>query len=55
MSRRLSFVPNVEKYGRNVPLPIKVQGDNVGAIWLENNNSVSVRTKHVDSNGNHHG
>ena len=32
----------------NVPLPIKVQEDNVGAIWLVNNSSVSERTKHVD-------
>ena len=28
-----------------VPLPIKVQGDNVGAIWLANNSSMS---RHVD-------
>ena len=31
-----------------VPLPIKIQVDNVGAIWLANNSSVSERTKHVD-------
>ena len=31
-----------------VPLPIKVQVDNVGAIWLANNSCVSERTKHVD-------
>ena len=31
-----------------VPLPIKVQVDNVGAIWLVNNSSMSERTKHVD-------
>ena len=31
-----------------VPLPIKVQVDNVGAIWLSYNSSVSERTKHVD-------
>ena len=31
-----------------VPLPIKVQVDNVGAIWLANKGSVSERTKHVD-------
>ena len=31
-----------------VPQPIKVQGDNVGAIWLAKNSSVSERTKHVD-------
>ena len=32
----------------NVPLPIKDQVDNVGAIWLANNSSVSERKKHVD-------
>ena len=31
-----------------VPLPIKVQVVNVGAIWLVNNSNVSERTKHVD-------
>ena len=31
-----------------VPLPINVQVDNVGAIWLANNSSVSERTKLVD-------
>ena len=31
-----------------VPLPIKVQVDNVGAIWLANNSSMSERTKHVN-------
>ena len=31
-----------------VPLPIKVQVDNVGAIWLAYNSHVSERTKHVD-------
>ena len=31
-----------------VPLPIKVHVDNVGAIWLANNSSVSETTKHVD-------
>ena len=31
-----------------VPIPIKVQVDNVGAIWLANNSSVSERTKYVD-------
>ena len=31
-----------------VPLPIKVQVDNVDAIWLANKGSVSERTKHVD-------
>ena len=30
-----------------VPLPIKVQVDNVGAIWLANNSGESERTKHV--------
>ena len=31
-----------------VPVPIKVQVDNVGAIWLANKSSVSERTNHVD-------
>ena len=31
-----------------VPVPIKVQVDNVGAIWLANNSSVSEMTKHAD-------
>ena len=31
-----------------IPLPIKVQVDNIGAIWMANNSSVSERTKHVD-------
>ena len=31
-----------------VPLPIKIQVDNIGAVWLANNSSVSERTKHVD-------
>ena len=31
-----------------VPLPIKVLVDNVDAIWLANNSSVSESTKHVD-------
>ena len=31
-----------------VPLPIKLQVDNVGTIWLSNNSSLSERTKHVD-------
>ena len=31
-----------------VSLPIKDQVDNVGAIWLANNSSVSERTKHAD-------
>ena len=31
-----------------VPLPMKVQVDNVGAIWLAYSSRVSERTKHVD-------
>ena len=31
-----------------VPLPIKVQVNNVGATWLANSSSVSERTNHVD-------
>ena len=32
----------------SVELPIQVQCDNVGAIWLANNQTTSDRTKHVD-------
>ena len=35
-----------------VPLPVKVQVHNAGAVWLENNCSVSERTKHVDLRAN---
>ena len=31
-----------------VELPITVDVDNVGAIWLSNNRSTSDRTKHID-------
>ena len=31
-----------------LPLPINVQVDNLGAIWLANNSSESEKTKHVD-------
>ena len=31
-----------------VPLPIKIEVANIGAIWLANTGSVSERTKHVD-------
>ena len=31
-----------------VPLPTKVQVDNIGAIWLANNSIASERTNHVD-------
>ena len=31
-----------------VPLPIRVQVDNIGAIWFAYNSSVSERTKRVD-------
>ena len=43
------FVPSAKEHGdKGTTLPIKVQVDNVGAIWLANNSSVSQRTKHVD-------
>ena len=35
-----------------VPLPIKVQVDNDGAIWLANNSSMSEKTKPVDLRAN---
>ena len=31
-----------------VELPITVHVDNVGAIWLSNNRTMSDRTKHID-------
>ena len=31
-----------------VQLPIKVNVDNIGTIWLANNNSSSERTRHID-------
>ena len=31
-----------------VELPITVCVDNVGAIWLSNNRTISDRTKHID-------
>ena len=34
--------------GIQVPLPIKIKVDNMGAIWLANNSGVSERTKHID-------
>ena len=34
--------------GVKVPLPIKIQVDNMGTIWLANNSGVSEQTKHVD-------
>ena len=30
-------------------LPIKINVDNVGAIWISNNSGVSERTKHIDT------
>ena len=32
-----------------VELPITVHVDNVGAIWLSNNLTTSIRTKHIDT------
>ena len=34
--------------GVKVPLPIKIQVDNMGTIWLANNSGVSEQTKNVD-------
>jgi hypothetical protein len=39
----------LETCGINVELPIIVRVDNVGAIFLTNNFSVSQRTKHIDT------
>ena len=38
----------LQSMGVDVVVPIQVKVDNVGAIWLANNSSVSERTKHVD-------
>ena len=35
--------------GIKLPLPIKIEVDNMGAIWLANNSGVSERTKHIDT------
>ena len=47
--KEISFILQVlESMEVEVELPVIVQVDNVGAIWLANNKTTSDRTKHVD-------
>jgi hypothetical protein len=47
--RELKFTYQVlQALNVKVKLPIKVNVDNVGAIFLANNRNASKRTKHVD-------
>ena len=48
--KEIKFIHQLlESMDVNVPLPIKVRVDHIGAIWLVNNSGVSERTKHVDT------
>ena len=47
--REIMYIRNILKsLGINVGLPVIVEVDNLGAIYLANNANSSVRTKHVD-------
>jgi Reverse transcriptase (RNA-dependent DNA polymerase) len=49
VTKEIIFVKQVlETMGINLVLPILVKVDNVGAIYLSNNYSLSQRTKHID-------
>jgi Reverse transcriptase (RNA-dependent DNA polymerase) len=49
VTKEIMFVKQVlETMGINLVLPILVKVDNVGAIYLSNNYSLSQRTKHID-------
>jgi hypothetical protein len=49
VTREIMFIKQVlESMGINLTLPILVKVDNVGAIYLSNNFSLSQRTKHID-------
>jgi hypothetical protein len=49
VTKEVMFVKQVlETMGINITLPILVKVDNVGAIYLSNNYSLSQRTKHID-------
>jgi hypothetical protein len=49
VTKEIIFIKQVlESMGINLTLPIKVKVDNVGAIYLSNNFTVSQRTKHID-------
>ena len=44
----LYVVQILQCMGIKVKLPVIVKGDNLGAIYLANNNGASQRSKHVD-------
>ncbi|KAL7572873.1 hypothetical protein ACA910_004527 [Epithemia clementina (nom. ined.)] len=47
--KELIFIINVQKSTEvNVQYPVTVYVDNIGAIWLANNQNTSERTKHID-------
>ena len=47
--KELKFIVQlVQTMNIEVELPITVHVDNVGAIWLSNNHTISDRTKHID-------
>jgi hypothetical protein len=47
--KEISFIVQLLKtMNIEVELPVKVHVDNIGAIWLANNQTTSERTKHVD-------
>jgi hypothetical protein len=49
VTKEIMFIKQVlESMGINLTLPILVKVDNVGAIYLSNNFSLSQRTKHID-------
>jgi hypothetical protein len=47
--KEISFIVQLlQTMDIEVELPVKVYVDNIGAIWLANNQTMSERTKHVD-------
>jgi hypothetical protein len=47
--KEISFIIQLlQTINIEVELPVKVHVDNIGAIWLANNQNTSERTKHVD-------
>ena len=49
VTKEIIFVKQIlESMGINIVYPIEVKVDNVGAIYLSNNFSLSQRTKHID-------
>ena len=48
-AKELIFVKHIiESMGIKIKLPIKIKVDNVGAIYISNNNTTGQRTKHID-------